>query len=194
MSSLQEQVQQLTQELSPLQISLQNSNVIPHQHVYISDRQYRVFAHHPCNDNDPQLDDWIDSMDRATRGFTPQQATDFMLDHLRDEAYQEVRLRVMDNCTPKEVCDILQDIWGDGQYSTAQIERQFYNRLQRPGETLLQYSHALMMMASKTATVTIIFCLNCDMGSVSLTMIITVVPMINSSQKSVGFHFLTNRL
>jgi hypothetical protein len=118
--------------------------------VYIREKKVKSFSGQQERHNEPELEDWILSVERVTRGRSGQDTMDFILEHLTGDAYEEVKHRPPhQRSTVHKVLDILRKAFGDGQYSKAQLQRMFYNRRQRKGESVRRYSHALLSLMER---------------------------------------------
>lgn len=115
--------------------------------VYIRERSLKKYTN---SAEDPPILEWLESVERVTRGRSQQNIVDFMMEHLEGEAYAEVKHRPRnERSTPKEIFAILIQAFGDAHRSRVQRERQFFNRRQRDKENLRRFSHALMALAGK---------------------------------------------
>ena len=115
--------------------------------VYVSrDRRLPKLRGPKQKVDDPDVDDWVLDMEDAvsSRPMKPKEAVEFIMDHLAGEAKAEIRHRpasVRDD--PKELLAILQEVFGDKRALSNRYEA-FYRRQQGPGESLLDYSIALL--------------------------------------------------
>ena len=67
----------------------------------------------------------------------------FIYSHLEGVARREVQLREMSETnTPEKMINILRSVFGDGRRVTVLLSL-FYSCVQRPGESIVEYSHAL---------------------------------------------------
>ena len=140
---LLDQLQAQREEIDQLRETAQ-PRVTP---VYIRERSVKKFTNGP---DDPPISEWLDSVQRVTRGRSPQNIVDFLMENLDGEAYNEVKHRPFDErSSPKDICYILIQAFGEGHCSRMQRERQFFNRRQREKESLRRFSHALMALAEK---------------------------------------------
>lgn len=146
---LHTQRDELRQQEEELQ-SLRQHAQQPPQHatpVYIRERNVRSFSNSP---EDPPIREWLESVERCTRGRSPQDIADFIIEHLKGEAYAEVKHRPnTERRNPKDICTILTQAFGEENQSRVQRERRFFNRRQGQKEGLRKFSHALMALVEK---------------------------------------------
>ena len=90
--------------------------------------------------------EWLDDIN-AVLNFRPYEGTDkavCIYEHLGGEARQEIRYRPqVDRKDPQRILDILKEIYERPQ-SLTRLQRQFFDRRQRQGESIREYSHALL--------------------------------------------------
>ena len=90
--------------------------------------------------------DWVDEIN-ATLGYRSYNGAEkaaYIYEHLGGEARQEIKYRTqVERANPEQVINILQEIYGQPQ-SLTKLQKQFFDRRQRDGETVREYSHALM--------------------------------------------------
>lgn len=94
------------------------------------------------------LSDWIEDLKSVfkARNFTPDQAVDYIWEHLEGEAKQEIKYRSKETRSrPEGIFEALLEVFGSAQSFTA-LQRQFFERQQGKTETLIEFSHALMAL------------------------------------------------
>lgn len=76
----------------------------------------------------------------------------FIYDHLDGEAREEIKYRPREEREdPDKVLDILQELYGCSK-SYVSLQEDFFSRKQQEGETLQEFSHALMCLMDKVVT------------------------------------------
>ena len=99
-------------------------------------------------DGDVMIDDWIEEMQciLASRSVLEPEKADFVYLHLEGRARDEIK------CRPEKVRSdhelmlaVIRDVFGK-RCTVTQCQRQFYNRRQKEGENLRDFSYALMKM------------------------------------------------
>lgn len=119
--------------------------------VYISkDRKLQKFSGHPLKDTDPSVEEWVEDVSYHLKNISGKEAQlEFVYDHLQGQARDEVRTCMeMERDTPDKILQILQDLFQDAD-SIAQIQQKFFQRDQKPGETLQQYSLTLLKLVDR---------------------------------------------
>ena len=70
----------------------------------------------------------------------------FLYDHLESEARQEIKYRPSEECVdPAKIIAVLQELYGCAE-SYVVLQEAFFSRRQHEGETLLEFSLALMSL------------------------------------------------
>lgn len=90
--------------------------------------------------------DWLDEMNAALvyRSYAGAEKAAYIYEHLGGEARQEIKFRPQtERSNPIRVLEILKEIYGQPQ-SLTKLQKQFFDRRQREGESVREYSHALM--------------------------------------------------
>lgn len=83
------------------------------------------------------------------RHLTPLDQAFFLYDHLESEAKDEIKYRPReDREDPVKIIEILQDLYGCSQSYIA-MQENFFSRKQQEGETLQEFSLALMSLMEK---------------------------------------------
>ena len=94
------------------------------------------------------LEEWTEEVQACMRAryLSVRDKAYFMLDHLEGEAKSEIKFRpVGDREDPARILDILQELYGCSQpYVT--LQQAFFSRQQQDGETLQEFSLALMSL------------------------------------------------
>lgn len=90
--------------------------------------------------------EWQDEISATVcyRSYSEPEKAAYIYEHLGGEAKQEIKYRTKaEKSNPARVLEILQEIYGQPQ-SLTKLQRQFFDRRQREGESVREYSHALM--------------------------------------------------
>ena len=119
------------------------------QRIYVQrERRMPKLGGRPQKPEDPDVDDWTADMENHLQAspLSDREGLDFVMDHLTGPAGQEVRFR--EPRTAVEALQIVRSVFGDVDTMGAAQEA-FYTRIQQPGETLLDYSLALVKLFSK---------------------------------------------
>lgn len=90
--------------------------------------------------------EWLDEIDATLiyRSYTGVEKAAYIYEHLGGEARQEIKYRPkLERSDPKRVLETLKEIYGQPQ-SLTKLQKQFFDRRQRDGESMREYSHALM--------------------------------------------------
>lgn len=88
----------------------------------------------------------------------------FLLDHLEGEARNEIKYRpqrVRENS--EQICDVLKEVYGCSK-SYVYWQQKFFDRKQRDGESLYEFSHALLALMERVE--------QCKSGAISNTEIV----------------------
>lgn len=115
--------------------------------VYVQqDRKLQTFSGRMDHTDSLTLDDWIEQMKCViqTRGRTEKERAQFIFDHLEGAARTEIKyLPAEQKGSVEKIFDALKEVYGCS-YSRISLQRRFFNRKQQEGESLIDYSHALM--------------------------------------------------
>ncbi|XP_050959763.1 uncharacterized protein LOC127161158, partial [Labeo rohita] len=97
------------------------------------------------------IDEWVEEAQacmRLRRLSTVDQAF-FLVDHLEGEAREEIRYRsVNEREDPKQIIRVLRELYGCTKSYVA-LQESFFSRRQQEGETLVEFSLALMSLLEK---------------------------------------------
>ena len=98
-------------------------------------------------DNVLSIEDFIDNAKSAItlRGLPLSEQANFVLSYLEGPAKEEMKLYLTNS---DQIFDLLQESFGEKR-SVPQLLKAFYDRQQREGETLREFSHALRGLQSK---------------------------------------------
>ena len=143
---LKAKVETLEEQLKKLSIPKPESKT-----VYISkDRKLQKFSGRPVKETDPSVEEWAEDVSYHIKNISGNEAQiEFLYDHLQGQARDEVRTRAAtERDTPTKILGILQELFQDAD-SIAQIQQQFFQRDQRPGESLQQYSLTLLKLVDR---------------------------------------------
>lgn len=97
------------------------------------------------------LNEWLEEAQACVRARHLSAADEafFLFDHLEGEAREEIKYRTAEErCDPTKITAILQDLYGCSESYVA-LQEAFFSRRQQEGESLLEYSLALMSLMSK---------------------------------------------
>jgi len=97
-----------------------------------------------------RLSEWIEEVQVCMRAWssTSDQAI-FLFDHLEGEARDEIKYRpATDRADPSKVLAILQELYGCSE-SYVTLQEAFFSRRPQEGETLQEFSLALMSLMKK---------------------------------------------
>uniref|UniRef100_H3A9F5 Gypsy retrotransposon integrase-like protein 1 n=1 Tax=Latimeria chalumnae TaxID=7897 RepID=H3A9F5_LATCH len=107
--------------------------------VYISrEKKIRKFLGRPLSEKGPQIDDWVEEVQNIFRAkhMSQTEQVDFIYEHLEGNACEEIRYHPKeDRSDPDRILKILQEVYGDSHS---------FAKLQKQGEILQEFSHALM--------------------------------------------------
>lgn len=159
MTDIEEQLQSIQDQLKTLQAendqfrrsmalsSAANPRVDRTVYIPRERRCPKFYGHHDSPDS-VRLEDWIGEVEACLEGrhLTDKEKAIFMLDHLGGEPRNEIKHRpIRDRQDPDTILDILKTLYSD-QKSMVVLLKQFYDRKQQHGESLRQFSHALMAL------------------------------------------------
>lgn len=94
------------------------------------------------------VEDWVEEVHRSleSRHMSQIEQALFIYDQLDGEAKNEIKFRPLsERNDPKKILDILKEIYGCSQ-SYIGLQKQFFQRRQLDGESLREYSHALLSL------------------------------------------------
>ncbi|KAK7898885.1 hypothetical protein WMY93_019738 [Mugilogobius chulae] len=97
------------------------------------------------------LNEWLEEAEACVRARHLSLADQafFLFDHLEGEAREEIKYRsAEERSDPAKITAILQDLYGCSESYVA-LQEAFFSRRQREGESLLEYSLALMFLMEK---------------------------------------------
>lgn len=98
-----------------------------------------------------KINDWIEEADSCMRArhLSARDQAFFLFDHLDGEARQEIKYcPSADRNDPEKIKSILQELYGCSQSYVA-LQEAFFSRKQQDGETLLEFSLALICLMDK---------------------------------------------
>ncbi|XP_023818555.1 uncharacterized protein LOC111948684 [Oryzias latipes] len=111
--------------------------------IYLpKEKKCRTFSGGSCAD----FYEWLDEINSVLsfRHFQQSEKAMYIYDHLGGEAKQEIKYRSSaERADPDCVLAILKEIYGQPS-SLTRLQKLFFDRKQRDGETIREYSHALM--------------------------------------------------
>lgn len=97
------------------------------------------------------LSEWLEEVQSCMRArhLSPADQAFFLYDHLEGEAREEIKYRSsIERADPDKVIAILQELYGCSESYVA-LQEAFFSRKQREGETLLEFSLALMSLMER---------------------------------------------
>lgn len=108
-------------------------------YVYTRERKIAVFS------SDCDVSDWVRTVQAhvESRFKEEKERTSFVLEHLSSAARTEVRFELGEKSSSGEILDFILTSFGVKD-TVIELQRTFYNREQRPEETLREYMLALM--------------------------------------------------
>ena len=98
-----------------------------------------------------KVNEWIEEAEACMRArhLSVKDQAFFLFDHLEGEARQEIKFRPSaDKNDPERIKIILQELYGCAQSYVA-LQEAFFSRKQQDGETLLEFSLALICLMDK---------------------------------------------
>lgn len=119
--------------------------------IFISkDRKLQKFSGKKVKEEDLSIEEWIDDANYHLKNISSVEAQiEFLFDHLSGQARDELRvLHESDRRSPAKIFDRLRTLFQD-EDTIAQIQQTFYQRGQRKGESLQQYSLALLKIMDR---------------------------------------------
>lgn len=97
------------------------------------------------------IDEWVDEARACMRlrNMTPAEQAYFLYDHLEGEARDEIKYRsIADKSDPDKIVSALREVYGCAE-SYITLQETFFSRRQQEGETLLEFSLALLSLFEK---------------------------------------------
>nr|XP_034337918.1 uncharacterized protein LOC117692829 [Crassostrea gigas] len=104
--------------------------------------------------DDIHVDDWIEEVEHVIKShrMNREESTDFIYSNLTGLAKEEIKYRPYEErSNPTKVLRILSETFGDKEGITV-LQRNFFERKQMEGESLREYSYALMNLIKKITT------------------------------------------
>ena len=115
--------------------------------VYMhKDRKIRHFSGNPQNESEIRIEDWVEDIRSyvTARSLGKTEQVDFITAHLEGQPREEIRYRPYSvRNDPGQILETLISAFGC-QYGVARLQREFFDRKQREGETLRSYSLVLL--------------------------------------------------
>lgn len=152
LQSIQDQLKTLQAENDQFRRTMANSSAAAprvDRTVYIPrERRCPKFYGHQDSPDSVRLEDWIEEVEACLEGrhLSDKENAIFMLDHLGGEPRNEIKHRPLrERQDPDKILDILRSLYSD-QKPMVVLLKQFYDRKQQHGESLRQFSHALMSL------------------------------------------------
>lgn len=133
-----------------------NSKLIEHlqkatKPVYVSrEKKLNKFSGRPIKDSDLSVSDWIeDAREHLSTISDEKIKVEFLLEHLNGAAKDELRVRQKhEKDTAEKILKLIQNIYDEVE-SVSQLQQRFFQRNQKSGESLEEYSLALMKIANQ---------------------------------------------
>ncbi|XP_062593160.1 uncharacterized protein LOC134254638 [Saccostrea cucullata] len=123
----------------------------PNKTVYVArEKKIARLCGRPVKESDPDVAEWLDDARQHLKVIDDEDAKiDFLMDNLGGQAKDEIRLRPrMERNTSDKILDIIKDVFASTETLGA-LQQQFYQRDQKHGESLQNYSLALMKLLDK---------------------------------------------
>ena len=123
--------------------------VVPERVVYLQqDRKCHKFYGNLDSADSFPIEEWIEEVEShaQTKRLSGKEKALFVFNQLDGEARIEIKYQssvVRDDAD--EIFNVLRELYGSS-YSHISLQRKFFNRKQVEGESLLEYSHALMIL------------------------------------------------
>lgn len=121
--------------------------------IYVQqDRKLPRFSGKVDSNNSWTLDEWIEQMRQfaQTRGTTEKERAQIVHDHLEGAARTEIKfLPASQRECMDSIFKVLKEVYGC-MHSHIVLQRRFYNHRQLEGESLIDFSHSLMDLITKT--------------------------------------------
>ena len=148
---LQERIFQLEEALLKSQSEAKAPQITTHCTALVPrERNIKKFRGRPKCDSDISIDDWLDEIILvfSVRKFSDAEKVDFIYSHLEGQAKDEVKFRADIRHDPSAILDCLRTAFGD-QESVTILQQKFFERHQKEGETIRQFSYALLELYNK---------------------------------------------
>ncbi len=118
------------------------SQSTPERFVYIHREITFPYFSGSKSKTDLSVYDLIENVEACLRDrcITNREKALFLYDHLKGEAKAEIRFRYLAN--PEVVLEILKELYGSS-FSFVGLQKQFFKRKQKDGESLKDFSHSL---------------------------------------------------
>lgn len=100
------------------------------------------------------VDEWVEEARACMRirNMTPAEQAYFLYDHLEGEARDEIKYRsIADKSDPDRIISALREVYGCAE-SYITLQETFFSRRQQEGETLLEFSLALLSLFEKVTS------------------------------------------
>lgn len=115
--------------------------------IYLhTDFKCPTFSGHLNRGDSLSIEEWIEHVQNyfIMRKIPESEKMGFVVNHLEGEARSEIKFRQLHTKgSVEEVFEVLRELYGCSQ-SYISLQRWFFNRRQQEGESLLEYSHALL--------------------------------------------------
>nr|XP_055046935.1 uncharacterized protein LOC129432507 [Misgurnus anguillicaudatus] len=125
-----------------------SDSVVPDRFVMVPrDRRCPKF----CGKSGTGIDEWVEEAEACMRAryMSNVDKAFFLFDHLEGEAREEIRHRSSgERGDPEQIISILRELYGCSQSYVA-LQEAFFSRRQQDGESLLEFSLALMTLLGK---------------------------------------------
>lgn len=129
----------------------QKSDLNPNKTVYVArEKKNARLRGRPVKESDPDVAEWLDDARQHLKVINDNDARiDFLMDNLGGQAKDEIRLRPrLERDTAENILKIIKDAFASTETLGA-LQQQFYQRDQKHGESLQNYSLALMKLLDK---------------------------------------------
>ncbi|XP_052710475.1 uncharacterized protein LOC128184881 [Crassostrea angulata] len=123
----------------------------PNKTVFVArEKKIARLCGRPVKESDPDVAEWLDDARQHLKVINDNDARiDFLMDNLGGQAKDEIRLRPrLERDTAEKILEIIKSVFASTETPGA-LQQQFYQRDQKHGESLQNYSLALMKLLDK---------------------------------------------
>lgn len=123
----------------------------PNKTVFVArEKKIARLCGRPVKESDPDVAEWLDDARQHLKVINDNDARiDFLMDNLGGQAKDEIRLRPrLERDTAEKILEIIKSVFASTETLGA-LQQQFYQRDQKHGESLQNYSLALMKLLDK---------------------------------------------
>ena len=122
-------------------------------HVYLKKESKRIkkLKGKPKEEVDVDVEEWVEDVQNyfETRKLSQRDRVEFIYEHIDGKVRSELRYRPEEDKRDSDsILAIIQQVFGESE-SLSVLQETFFRRVQKEGETLLEYSLALMQLFDK---------------------------------------------